>query len=74
MQFVGVTSYSLYLWQQLFLHPGATGFAQAFPQNVGLAFLAAAASYHLIEKPCLALEPASVPSSSNALAVGPAGN
>jgi len=54
---VGVMSYSLYLWQQLFLHPGASGFMHAFPQNVLFAFLAAAASYWLIEMPFLKLKP-----------------
>ena len=50
---VGVGSYSLYLWQQLFLKPGGTDWANAFPQNLALASLAAWASYALVESPFL---------------------
>ena len=53
---IGVLSYSLYLWQQLFLHPGKTCFACTWPQNVVFAVLAAMTSYLLIERPFLALK------------------
>lgn len=55
---VGVVSYSLYLWQQPFLHKHFDGAAwwQRFPVNLGLAILAAVASYTLIERPFLRLK------------------
>jgi peptidoglycan/LPS O-acetylase OafA/YrhL len=56
VSFVGRISYSLYLWQQLFLVPGWSAEASwwtAFPINLALAFAAAIASYYLIEKPCM---------------------
>ena len=48
---VGLASYSIYLWQQLFLHPGQAGWIYAFPQNAVLALGAAALSFWLIERP-----------------------
>lgn len=56
MRAIGVGSYSLYLWQQVFLNPGKTAFINRFPQNLILACLAAAASYLLIERPFLRLK------------------
>jgi peptidoglycan/LPS O-acetylase OafA/YrhL len=53
--FVGVLSYSLYLWQQLFLNHHSSTWANAFPQNLGFAIAAALASYFLLEKPLLKL-------------------
>jgi peptidoglycan/LPS O-acetylase OafA/YrhL len=53
--FIGVLSYSLYLWQQPFLNRNADAFANAFPQNLAFAFLAALLSYLLIEKPLVGL-------------------
>jgi peptidoglycan/LPS O-acetylase OafA/YrhL len=50
---VGVISYSLYLWQQLFLTPKNTTFSGKFPLNIACAFLAAELSYRFIEKPFL---------------------
>ena len=52
---VGVLSYSLYLWQQLFLNHYSRALACSFPLNLALAFLAACLSYALVEKPCLDL-------------------
>ena len=52
MVFVGVLSYSLYLWQQPFLDPAT---AIAFPFNISLLFVAALASYFLVERPFLQL-------------------
>ena len=53
--FVGALSYSLYLWQQLFLDHQSTGWHAAFPQNVALAALAALLSYLMLEQPLMAL-------------------
>ncbi|MBS0581174.1 MAG: acyltransferase [Proteobacteria bacterium] len=51
--FIGVLSYSLYLWQQLFLNPSVRSSYASFPVNIALAFLAALGSYYLIERPFL---------------------
>jgi peptidoglycan/LPS O-acetylase OafA/YrhL len=64
LAFVGVLSYSLYLWQELFLNPfDETSAWTAFPVNLALAVLAALASYHLVERPFLSLK-ARVPGAS----------
>jgi peptidoglycan/LPS O-acetylase OafA/YrhL len=55
MVFVGTMSYSLYLWQQLFLNRAATNTMSTFPFNIVLAFACALASYHMIEQPSLGL-------------------
>lgn len=55
MNYIGLLSYSIYLWQQLFisdLHYWAT----SFPQNVVLVFVFAMFSYYFIEKPFLKLK------------------
>lgn len=54
--YIGKISYSLYLWQQLFLTDLNTTFLGQFPLNIAFSFLAAVISYHLIEKPCLKLK------------------
>jgi len=53
MVFVGSLSYSLFLWQQLFLNRHSDAWSAAFPMNLVLAFAVAFASYYLIEQPCL---------------------
>jgi peptidoglycan/LPS O-acetylase OafA/YrhL len=53
--FVGALSYSLYLWQQLFLNRESSAWINSFPQNLILAIAAALASYFLLEKPLLKL-------------------
>lgn len=50
---IGLLSYSLYLWQQLFLTPLNATWTGRFPINLLMCFFAAAASYYLIEKPFL---------------------
>ncbi|MGD0482871.1 MAG: acyltransferase [Terracidiphilus sp.] len=52
---VGVLSYSLYLWQQLFLNRESSAWACSFPQNLVFAIAAALGSYFLLEKPLLKL-------------------
>ena len=53
--FVGTISYSLYLWQQLFLNRMSGAPTAAFPLNLMLACVAALTSYYLVEKPALRL-------------------
>jgi peptidoglycan/LPS O-acetylase OafA/YrhL len=53
--FLGVLSYSLYLWQSPFLNHRSSAWIHAFPQNLIFAFLAALASYALIERPFVRL-------------------
>lgn len=58
---VGVLSYSLYVWQQLFLYPGGGDGYEAFafqtlPINLLLALLAATTSYYVVERPFLRLK------------------
>jgi peptidoglycan/LPS O-acetylase OafA/YrhL len=53
--FIGVLSYSLYLWQQLFLNRSSHSVVCAFPWNLIFAGVAAAGSYAFIEKPALAI-------------------
>ncbi len=50
MRHLGIISYSLYLWQQLF-----TGANTFFPLNLVVIFLCAECSYWLIERPSLKL-------------------
>jgi peptidoglycan/LPS O-acetylase OafA/YrhL len=53
--FIGVLSYSLYVWQQLFLNRNSSSWINAFPENILLAAGAALASYYVIEKPMMGL-------------------
>ena len=55
MVFVGSISYSLYLWQQLFLNRASAAATSTFPLNVSLAICAALASYYIVERPSLRL-------------------
>ena len=51
--FIGVLSYSLYLWQQPFLNRHASADINQFPLNLVLAFTAALVSYYCVERPGL---------------------
>jgi peptidoglycan/LPS O-acetylase OafA/YrhL len=51
--FVGLISYSLYLWQQVFLNRESASIFSAFPLNLILAVSAALASYYIVERPSL---------------------
>jgi len=53
--FLGLLSYSLYLWQEPFLNRMGTSPINWFPLNIGLALSAALGSYYLIEQPFLRL-------------------
>ncbi len=53
--FVGVLSYSLYLWQQPFLNRHSNAFVTNAPINLVFVFLYAILSYYLVEKPLLRL-------------------
>lgn len=53
--FVGILSYSLYLWQQPFLNRNSHAWLSAFPQNLVLAAATALLSYLCLERPLLRL-------------------
>lgn len=55
MDFIGLLSYSIYLWQQIFIS-GRDQWMTTFPQNVVLLFGVSLFSYYLIEKPFLKLK------------------
>lgn len=59
--FVGLISYSLYLWQQLFLNPHPTHWVPWWPVGVTLSFIVATISYYVIERPFLRLKARAVP-------------
>jgi peptidoglycan/LPS O-acetylase OafA/YrhL len=51
--FVGMLSYSLYLWQQPFLNQHSDAFIASAPVNIVFVFLCAFISYYLVENPFL---------------------
>lgn len=53
LRYVGLLSYSLYIWQQLFL--GGPGLKLPLPLAIGAAFACAYMSYRFIEQPCIRL-------------------
>jgi len=53
---IGTLSYSLYIWQELFLNRDHVYWWTTFPQNIALTFIAAGLSYCLIELPFLKLK------------------
>jgi peptidoglycan/LPS O-acetylase OafA/YrhL len=53
--YVGLLSYSLYLWQMPFLDPAGQSVYHRLPLSLVFICLAAIASYHLIERPFLRL-------------------
>jgi len=55
VSFIGVLSYSLYLWQQFFLDRGQATLLNTFPLNLLLAVVCALGSYLLIETPFMRL-------------------
>lgn len=55
LMLIGRMSYSIYLWQQLFLKPTSAAWPQRSPYNIPLALIAASLSYALVEQPVLRL-------------------
>ena len=55
MVWIGTLSYSLYLWQQFFIHNSFNCY-NSFPINLLLIVIFALTSYHFIEKPFLRLK------------------
>ena len=49
-------SYSIYIWQQLFLNRSSVALVCAFPFNLILVGLFALGSYYLVEQPFLKLQ------------------
>jgi peptidoglycan/LPS O-acetylase OafA/YrhL len=56
LRWVGRASYSIYLWQQLFLGPHGFSWCQRFPQNILFALLAGAFGYYFIERLCIRMK------------------
>ena len=55
LNYVGLLSYSIYLWQQIFIS-GLDYWPAKFPQNIFCVLAMALFSYHLLEKPFLKLK------------------
>ena len=55
LNYLGVLSYSIYIWQQMFFANELGNFSK-LPFNYLFIFLTAIASYHLVEKPVLKLK------------------
>ena len=50
---LGMASYSVYLWQQVFLNRHSDAFVSAFPQNLVFALAAGFAGFYFVEKPIM---------------------
>ena len=55
LRFLGVLSYSIYLWQQLVLAPSNSTWAASFPMNMVLCVVLGWLSYRFVETPFLLL-------------------
>jgi peptidoglycan/LPS O-acetylase OafA/YrhL len=55
LNYIGILSYSLYLWQQVFIS-GLKYWVTSFPQNVIFVFVTAIFSYYCIEQPFLKIK------------------
>jgi peptidoglycan/LPS O-acetylase OafA/YrhL len=51
LSYIGLASFSIYLWQEVFLSNNSNQWFAAFPQNLALTFLAGFCSYKLVEVP-----------------------
>ena len=56
MVYLGLLSYSIYLWQQVFLNRWEQNWFNAFPANLVCVFACALTSFYLIERPFLRLK------------------
>ena len=52
---IGVMSYSIYIWQTIFLYPGKLSFPGALPFSLLLIAICASFSYYMVERPSLHL-------------------
>jgi peptidoglycan/LPS O-acetylase OafA/YrhL len=55
LNFIGILSYSIYLWQQFFICKSSNWFTQ-FPQNIFILFAFAFSSHYIIENPFMKLK------------------
>ena len=55
--YVGTLSYSIYLWQQIFVNRNSTLIISTFPLDLILLAVFAIGSYYLVERPFLRLRP-----------------
>ncbi len=55
INFIGILSYSIYLWQEFFIYKSAL-WINRFPQNIFLVTVVASCSYFFIEQPFLKLK------------------
>jgi peptidoglycan/LPS O-acetylase OafA/YrhL len=55
--FVGTLSYSIYLWQQIFINRNSTSIISTFPVDLILVGACALGSYYLVERPFLRWRP-----------------
>jgi len=55
LNYIGMISYSLYLWQQFFIN-NTSNWYNVFPLNLVLIFIVANISYYFVEKPFLKLK------------------
>ena len=55
MNYIGILSYSIYIWQQIFFSDNVGSFSK-FPYNILYIFIVASLSYYLVEKPFLKLK------------------
>ncbi|MEP6690691.1 MAG: acyltransferase [Gemmatimonadaceae bacterium] len=56
--YIGTLSYSIYLWQQLFLDRASSALTSRFPLNIIMVAVCALPSYYLVERPLLRWRPA----------------
>lgn len=53
---IGILSYSIYIWQQLFFVGAFTGICRTFPYNILVIYVVGLMSYYLWEKPFLRIK------------------
>ena len=56
LAYIGMWSYSIYLWQELFLDHEKTGLGIPLPYNVILTFAVSILSYYFVEQKFLKLK------------------